>query len=792
MLKHNLLLIFRNYKRFRSTFLINLIGLSTGIACTLMIYLWVNDELSFDNHYQNKNRLYQVMENQSLSTGLHTQEATPDLLGETMAKELAEVEYACGVTPSGWFDKFLLKANEKEVNSVGQFAGKNFFNVFPHEMLFGNPDEALLEANHIAISESLAKNLFGSVEESYGQVIEWELQHLKVPTKVTAVFQDVPKNVTMEYEFVLSFESWKEIISEARELNWDNHGPHTFVLLKENVDKEAFDQKIHGFIKEKLPSSNATLFTQKYSDRYLYNEFENGQQSGGRIEYVKLFSIIAIAILLIACINFMNLSTAKASTRMKEVGVKKSIGAKRSGIVGQHLGESLFLAFISLFFAFILVELFLPMFNQLTGKNINLYYNWQIILTCLAIVIVTGILAGSYPAFYLSSFKPATVLKGKLNTSTGELWTRKGLVIIQFTISITLILSVLVVYSQVKYLLNKDLGYDNENIVFFQKDSKISRNTSTFIDRIKQLENVQNAAGSQNIMIGSHGSTEGLSWKGKDPEENIRFEKIFVGKDLIETMGFKIKSGRSFSPDFLSDSLNIIVNEAAVEIMGLQEPVGEEVILWGNKVTIVGVVKDFNYQTLHNEVQPAFFKIVTPEHLNYMVVRIKPGKTEEALRQIEEVYSEYNSAGILEYQFLDQTYQAQYQSEKRITALARFFAGIAVMISCLGLFGLVSFTAERRRKEIGIRKVLGSGEWSIIALLTKDFTKIILVAIVIALPLGYFIVSDWLGQYAYRITLSPIYFIGAGMIAILIAWLTIGSQALSAARIKPTECLKEN
>lgn len=790
MFKHSLLLIYRNFRRFKSTFFINLIGLSTGMACALLIYLWVSDELNVDKFHENDSRLYQVMENSQLEDGITTQAYTPDLLAETMAEEIPEVEYAAGVTPSEWF-AFTLSTGEKKIKASGQFAGKDYFNVFSYDFLQGDKADALSIENGIVISIELAQKLFNTTENVIGRPVEWHLLNFDNQATVTGLFKGTPRNSTAQFDFVLSYKAWIDISKKiGRNINWDNHAPHTYVVLKKGTDIDRFNEKIAGFIKSKNKFSNVDLISRRYSDGYLYSKYENGVQAGGRIKYVELFSIIAVFIILIACINFMNLSTAKASRRIKEVGIKKAVGASRKTLILQYLGESMLMALLSLIFSFILVEIFLPQFNEITGKHLVLDYNVDLLLPLLGITLFTGLIAGSYPALYISGFHTATVLKGILKSSAGELWARKGLVVFQFVLSIILIVSVLVVYKQIDFIQSKNLGYEKDNIIYFEEEGKIAEDQDTFLSEVKNINGVVNASSSASNLMGSGNTTSGIKWEGKNPKDIIRFEIVNCNYDLIETLGIKMKEGRTFSREFGSEDSKVIFNEAAIDIMGLKDPVGKMVNVWGNDMEIIGVTKNFNFESLHENVKPLFFKLNPPRTLKVMV-KVKAGMEREVINELGKFYKEFNPGYSFNYKFLDQDYEALYEAESRIGILSRYFAGVAIVISCMGLFGLAAFSAERRQKEIGIRKVLGSSEFGIVYLLTSEFTKIVFISGIVALPLSYLIAKNWLESFAYRIDLEMWYFIGSGLIALFIAWFTVGMQAVKASRINPAVCLRD-
>ncbi|MGA7722884.1 MAG: ABC transporter permease [Ignavibacteriaceae bacterium] len=790
MLRHNLLIIYRNIKRNKSTFFINLIGLSTGLACALLIYLWVNDELNMDKFNQKDSRLYQVMENAEQNNTIVTGPYTPDLLAETLAKEVPEVEYAAAVTPSFFFGKIPVSTQDKKFKAVGQFVGKDFFNLFSYHIIEGDKNQALSAKNSVVISSQLAMKLYGTTQNVVGKSFNYQLLQFNNQCQISGIFEDVPSNSSEQFDFVLSFGAWIDICNAMhRPINWDNHAPYTYIVLKKGTDITQFNNKIFGFLKSKYSNSNITLFARPYSAGYLYNKYENGKQAGGRIEYVKLFSIIAIFILLIACINFMNLSTAKASGRIKEVGIKKAVGAPRKSLVLQYLGESMLMSFLSLIVAIVFVELLIPEFNIITGKHLTLNLETNLILSFLGIALFTGLIAGSYPALYLSGFNPVMILKGKLNSSTGEQWARKGLVIFQFTLSVIFIAAVLVVFKQMEFIQSKNMGYNKDNIIYFDKEGKIMDHQDSFLSELKNIPGVVNASGISQNILGVNSSTIGLYWEGKNPKDIVQFTDLNVDCGMIETLGMEMKAGRAFSRNFGSDSSAIIFNETAIKIMGLKDPIGKVVNLWGQNVHIIGITKDFNFESLHENVKPFLF-ILNPQRTSKIMANIKAGMESKTIKSIQDLYQSYNPGYSFDYNFLDQDFQAQYVAEQRVALLSRYFAGIAIIISCLGLFGLAAFTAERRSKEIGIRKVLGSSEFGIIYLLSSDFTKLVLAAIIIALPVAYLIAKYWLNSFAYRISIEPWYFIAAGLSALIITWFTVGVQAVKAATANPVKSLK--
>lgn len=789
MIRHTLLLIYRNFKRFKTTFFINLVGLSSGLTCAILIYLWVADELEMDKFHENKSRIFQVMTNQNRPDAVVTLGHGPGQLQDEMPAEFPEIEYAVG--SSGVTDIFTLSTGEKNLTAYGQFAGTDFFKMFSYPLIHGNSDQVLADKKSIVLSEELASSLFNSTDIAMGKVIEWQVPGFEQEVIVSGILKNVPDASSIQFDFVLSYEMYEDLLREMGSMRWGNHNALTYLQLKAGTDIDGFNAKIENFVKKREQASIITLFVKPYSENYLYGKYENGKLAGGRITYVKLFSTIAIFIVLIACINFMNLTTAKASRRIKEVGIKKALGAARTTLISQYLAESLFMAFLSTAIAILFVDLLLPQFNAITGKHLSLSGEGTLILVLTGITLLTGFISGSYPALYLSGFNSATVLKGTFNIPGGEAWARKGLVIFQFTLAIVFMVSVWVVYKQMEYVQTKHLGFDKDNIIYFKLEGAVSGNLDTFCGQLEDIPGVIEASGMRGSVMGLTGFTTGsFDWKGRDPNVIVQFEHLGIDYDMIELLGIDMAEGRAFSRDFPSDSSAIVFNETAIKMMGLEGPVGERFNLWGNDYKIIGVMKDFHFQTLHESVKPFFFRI-TPGDLNKVMVKIEAGKEQIILEQLESFYAKFNPGYIFDYEFLDTEYEKQYVAEQRVETLSKYFSALAILISCLGLLGLATFTAERRLKEVGIRKVLGSSSAGIVYLLCSEFNRIVCIAILIGLPISYFGTRSWLDNFAYGIKLHWSYFVGAGLIALAIAWLTVGIQAWKAARINPVKCLRD-
>ncbi|HEX5172356.1 MAG TPA: ABC transporter permease [Cyclobacteriaceae bacterium] len=784
MFRHNLLIAYRNFARYKNSFFINLIGLSSGLACVLLIYLWVNDELRMDKFHQHGKQLYQILENVEQDGRIITRRSTCGPMAEGLAEEMPEVQYAVTATFDFW-NNDLLTVGDNNIKATGKYVSVDFLKLFSYELAEGNPDQVLKDKKSILLTEDLALRLFGTTENLIGKTVEW--QHDR-QYHVTGILKNIPSNSSVKFEYLLTFEEFREQ-NKDWVTSWFNTAPQTFVLLREGTNVDEFSKKAADMLKRKTEgkANHRTPFATRYNDLYLYGNFENGKQSGGRIEYVKLFSIIAAFILLIGCINFMNLSTARASRRIKEVGMKKAVGARRSTLVVQYLSESLLIALMSLALALLFVFLFLPHFNTIVEKQLALHWNKEVAIALGCIIVLTGLLAGSYPALYLSKFSPAVVLKGKVNNFLGETWARKGLVVFQFTLSIVLIVSVWIVYQQIRFTQTKNLGYDKSNILMFGADGKIGDKKDALITEIQKIPGVSAATSGGHNMMGHNGGTYGIEWPGKDSEDRTEFERMPSNYGLIELLDIKMKEGRTFSRDY-SDTTSIIFNEAAIKFMGLTDPLGKTVKLWGKDMQIIGVTKDFNFESLHEPVKPAFFWMA-PYSWNIMV-KIQAGKEQDAIAKVEHLYQEFNPGFPFSYHFLDQDYDKLYSAEHRVSILSKYFAGLAILISCLGLFGLAAFTAERRIKEIGIRKVLGSSNFAIVQLLSAEYTKMVLAAICLALPLSYFAASRWLDSFVFRIELKWWFFAGAGVSALLIAWFTVGLLTVKAARINPADCLR--
>ena len=790
MWKHNIILTFRNFKRNKTSFLINLIGLSTGLACALLIYLWVNDEMNMDKFHEQDEQLFQVVQNYERTEGVKSRAITPAYFSKEMKDALPEVIYA---TPTNneynFTEPGIISLEGNDVKAMPIFAGKDYFNVFSFPLLQGNKDQVLVDKNAVVISERIAAKVFNGTENVVGKIIRWEHDVFEGEFLITGIFKNSPKNSTEQFDIVLNFENALDPFEESR--NWWTDAARTFFLLKEGTDLQQFNKKLTEVLRSKPYRKNCSMFAQQFSTRYLHGQYENGEISGGRIAYVNLFSIIAIFLLIIACVNFMNLSTARASTRMKEVGVKKTAGASRWNLIAQFLTEAILMVGLSFVFSLVLISIFLPQFNEITGKQLDLNIGRQTLFSIFSIVILTGLLAGSYTAFYLSGFKPVNVLKGKLNHFFGEKWIRQGLVIFQFTMSVIFIVSFLIINQQINFIQQKQLGYDKSNIICFTSKGQASNKLESFLNQIKRIPEVQSATNIEGGgFMGNKNNGTAPTWDGIPVTHQMMAPRPHVGYDYLKTLGVELIEGRSFSKEFSNDEDNVIINESAAKLIGYENPVGQFLYRGADyKIQIIGVVKDFHNESLHKKIRPTFIRF-QPSGKDIMV-KVKPGQEIAAIQKLKESYEEFHTGFPFEFTFLDDEYQNMYESETKVAALANYAAGIAIMVSCLGLFGLAMFTTERRKKEIGIRKVLGSSVFGIVKMLTSDFTKTVVIAICISIPISYILTQKWLDNFAYNITLTWWLFLIPALLVLLIAWVTVSLQTVKAASMNPVNSLKD-
>ena len=789
MIKHNFILSLRSFRRYKSSFLINLIGLSTGLACALMIYLWVNDELHMDKFHVKNDRLYQVMQNSQRPEGIRTSNQSPALLAQALKQDFPEIEQAITTGNNEFNGRGILKQGNRQAEVDGLFASKDFFKAFSFPLAQGTPQQALSNKQSIVLSQKLARQLFGTTKNIIGKTVKGNRDLFGATYQVTGILGEVPTNSTLQFDFVANYTMVFSKVEWIRE--WSGDGARTYIALKPKVNADAFNQKLGQYLQTKPDREDNHLFIQPFSERYLYGKYKNGAPSGGRIAYVRLFSLIALFVLLIASINFMNLATAHATKNTKEVGVKKALGVTRGALAFRFFQESILLAFLSLLVALHLVGLLLPQFNLITGKALQINQLLDITWPILGITLFTGLASGIYPAIYLSSFSPIKVLKGasyKLRASSKVYLVRKGLVIFQFALSVIFIVGVVVVHQQVSYVQTAEVGYSRDQVLHFKMRGKYNR--ETLIERLKGIPGVVNAT---NIHGGSivtmSGFGTGFQWSNQDADKEVAFRRPHIGYGFVETLGIKVLQGRSFSKSYGDETSKLMVNEAAAKLIGMKDIVGKTILDGDQKKQIIGVVKNFKVRSMHEALQPCIMRF-SPRGSDFMV-KLQAKNQAQTIDQIKRVYTSFKPEYPFVFQFIDQEYQALYQAEQRVASLSKYFTIIAIIISCLGLLGLTIFTNEQRMKEIGIRKVLGASVLQIVRLLTGTFAKTVLTAILVALPISYLLMDQWLDNFAYQIALQWWYFVGAGLAVLFIAWITVSLQTIRVAQVNPVNCLKD-
>ncbi len=780
----------RNLIKDRTFSFINLMGLVLGVTCTLFIFLWIQDEKSIDNFHANGKQLYLLYETRYTSGQPDAGYGTPGILASQLKSAFPEIEYACNIS---WLkdvpDQLTFSATDKSLKFDACYADSDLFKMMSYPLLQGNAKSALTSPLSICISEKMANAFFGSVDAAYGKTIQYEN---KKDLKVTGVFSNLPGKASVKFDCLINWSAFLDDNVWAKQ--WGNSGPNTLIMLKKNANADMISNKITHFLDAYIKPTNSykvELGMQRFGDSYLHSDFKNGKIAGGRIEYVQLFSIIAFFILIIACINFMNLSTARSVKRSKEIGVRKVVGATRFALIRQFLTEALMLTVFAVVIAIGLAILLLPYFNQLTDKNILfLYTNAGFWVNLVLLTLVTALAAGSYPALLLSSFKPIAVLKKSLKFSGQSIIFRRALVTFQFILSIILITATIVVLQQVNYIRKINLGYNRENLIEIPIESSLSNKYKLFKQEALNAPGIiyVSRLGEMPTSIGS--STADVNWQEKNPNAAATFTNSIIGYDFVKTMDLKLIAGRDFSKEFPSDSTGYIINESAQKLIGYKDAVGKPFTLRGNTGTVIGVLKDFHFSSLHDPIKPLILYFGENKDWGNVLVRIQQGKTTQALAALEKNYRSINPGAAFSYSFVDEDYNRLYQQEQLFGRLTSYFSFFAIFISSLGLLGLITLTAAQRTKEIGIRKVLGANVVSVFALLSKEFIQLVVLAFVIATPLAWWLTNNWLQNYTYKIEVRWWVFAIAGFAAIMIALITISFQTIKAAIANPVKSLR--
>lgn len=792
MLRNFLTIAVRNLLKNKGYSFINISGLALGMAVALLIGLWMADELTFNHYHKNHDRIAQVWQNVMYNGEVGSQTANPWVMAEEIRTNFgSDFKY---VLQSTWNFTRVLAIGDKKFNKQGYYFEPEVIDMLSLKMLKGSND-ALRDPYSIILSESTAKAFFGDVDPM-GQVIRIDNDK---DVKVTGIFEDLPYNSTfntmyfvMPWELYVITNPWMQKMDDK----WDSNFTQTFVQLNDNVDVDALSVKIKDVkfnrIKPEDRRYNPQVFLHPMAKWHLFSEFKQGKNTGGRIEFVWLFGIIGVFVLLLACINFMNLSTARSEKRAKEVGIRKSIGSMRTQLVAQFFAESLVVTFIAFLLAILLVWGALPFFNPVADKK--LLMPWLVPAFWLAGIsfsALTGIVAGSYPALYLSGFNPVQVLKGTFRAGRMASLPRQVLVVIQFTVSVTLIIGTAVVFRQVQHARNRPVGYDRSGLITIHLNTgDIHDHYETVRQELKTSGAIAEMTESGSPITNVWNTNGGFEWKGKDPGLAVDFPNNGCTYEYGKTVGWTFKEGRDFSRDHATDSLAFVINEAAARFLGFEHPVGEE-LKWNDKpYTIIGVVNNIVVESPYEPVRPSLYHI-SRDRENLVMLKLNPNApTTESIEKIKTVFSKYNPAEPFEYTFVDVDYARKFSDEQRVGKLASFFAGLAVFISCLGIFGLASFVAEQRTKEIGVRKVLGASVTNLWAMLSRDFLVLVLVSLLIALPLAYYFMSLWLEKYQYHTDVAWWILSAAGAGALLITLLTVSYQSVKAAKTNPVKSLR--
>ncbi|MCW3117165.1 MAG: hypothetical protein JWM28_1247 [Chitinophagaceae bacterium] len=788
MIKNYFKIAFRNIVRHKAFAAINIAGLAIGMSCSIMILLWVQNELSYDRFHKNANEIYRIVAN----AGDFKVAINPAPMPEELQEKMPVIKNTVRLSnPStNVFEVGDRKFEEKKVF----YADSTFLQVFSFRLVKGNPATALQRIDGILVTEDMATKYFGQ-EDALGKVLRKNNNDNVI---VTGVLANIPSNSHLQFDFILPMSSIALTNDNIKKKVCDNFDFYSYLQLDKNFDPSPvalskFNKQMDGIFKSHIPEANLKVEfqLQPLTGIHLHSDYQADLPGNGNIQYVNIFFVVALFILAVACINFMNLSTARSARRAKEVGLRKVVGAGRKQIIGQFLGESLLISFLALLIAIGLVWLLLPAFNELAGKKLAIHFlDGKILLILTGIALVTGLISGSYPALFLSGFQPVKVLKGNMKSMSGNLIFRNGLVVVQFVVSIVLLAGTAVVYRQLTFIKNMNLGFEKSNLLYMPMAGEMWSKQQALKAELKQNPLTANFTITNDLPANVTSGTVNVEWEGKDPKSQIVFPTLFVDEGFFDIFQMKLLSGRSFSKEFKADTNNVILNEKAVLAMGMKvtNAVGKPLTLWGKKGTIIGVVKDFNYKPIQQPIEPMIIGL--NRWGGVAVIRTQPGNTEATIKALQKISTQLNPAYPFSYNFLDQDLANLYKGEQRMGNLFNVFAILAIFISCLGLYGLSAFMAEQRTKEIGVRKVLGASIFNVVYLLSTGFTRLILIAVTIAVPVAWFAINSWLKSFAYRVSADWIIFLTASLAALTIAWITVSFESIKAAIANPVKSLR--
>jgi putative ABC transport system permease protein len=775
---------FRTLLKNKGYSFLNIFGLAIGITCASLIFLWVEDEVSFNSDFDKQDQVYYVPTNHNFDGKWTTFYSTPGPLAKALKDEIPEIiNAAISVN-----ENLVFPVGDNTINSFGKYADQDIFEIFSLVFIEGNAIDAFKNPESIVLNEKTARLLYGKSGKAFGETISLKDGR---NYRVTGVIKDLPNNVSFGFNWLAPFERYAK--GKDWILDYDSNFADTFVELSEGANFEKVDANVRQFLLEKNKDSHTDTYAFLHSmkDWHLRSKFEDGKIVGGRITYVRLFGIIALIILLIACINFMNLSTARSAKRANEVGVRKAMGSSRYRLMIQYLSEALILAFTATLVSVLLLVILLPQFNLLVEKNLLLgFENTFHISALLTITVLCGLLAGFYPAFYLSSFKPVDVLKGLKTTHQSASFIRKGLVIGQFTVSIVFIISTILVYQQIQHVKNRDLGYDKEQLMVMRSNKEVIQKFSVLKQDLLNSGTAKRVALNSSVILSGGGNRTGLRWEGATDTEDVLISQRYISSDFIETAGMKIVEGRGFSDNMKKDSSKVLITNSFASLIGQGSALGKTITNNKEVYTVIGVVEDYIYDDMYGTSNPVMF-FNNNDYGNFLYIKInKDVALTSAISEIETIMKKHSPTLPLDFFFVDELFNDKFKSEQLIGTLSQLFALLAVLISCLGLFGLAAYTAEQRSKEIGIRKVLGASVSGLVKLLSKDFLKLVGISILISIPIAWYAIDNWLQDYAYRIEINWWVFVMAGVVAILIALVTVSFQAIKAAIANPVDSLK--
>lgn len=786
MLKSYLIIAWRNLARNSVYTFINIGGLAIGIACAILIFLWVWDEITFDQLPKNADRLGRLLVNNEFSDKIITSSHAPLPLYEYLKSSDARIK---NVSVSHEGERLVIAVGEKRIWAEGKFVSPEFLNMFQHPWVRGVKDDALKNPFSIVLTESGAHALFGDRDPMSQPV----LLDNKFEFKVTGIIKDLPDNSSIGFDFLLPWSHYANSEWRQENDNWDNEPVQIFIELEKGANLDEVNTSLTNLLRAKRgQGSKSELFIFPMTDWHLRSNFNEGKQVGGLIGYVNAFSAIGVAILLIACINFMNLATARSEKRSKEVGIRKCVGSGRKELIKQFLGESIVITSLAFFLALLFVQLALPIFNNLVAKRLLIDYSNPLVwLLSLGFILFIGIVAGSYPSFYLSSFNPAKVLKGTLHIRSGNLALRKILVTVQFFASIFLMVGTVVIYLQVNYGKKREVGYDRENLIMLNSNDEMKKNLPE-IQRILIESNIIKSMTVSNSPVTDIHKNHQLDWPGRHDGENVSFARVMTGYHYTETLGIRVLQGRDFSEQFASDSSAILLNEKAVKVMGVKDPIGMEVQLLPGKEKwhVVGVVNDVIMKSPFGEVQPGFFMLI-PSWIETVTIRLNSHQhLAESITNIEAIFKKLNPSYPFEYKFVDKEFDAKFEQVDIVSGLAAVFSALSILITGLGLLGLVTFTTERRTKEIGIRRILGATTASLVRLFSRDYSSLVVIGFLFATPLSWWVLNAYLNQYVYRIEFHWWIIPVTGLSLFILTISIIGTQVAKAAQNNPVDCLR--